>query len=301
MKIIISGAFGHIGSYLIEKFQKNKKIKSILLIDNFYTQRFNSYLKLNKKKIELIDKDINNFDLNSINEKYDCFIHLSAITNATESFKIKKKLFSNNLGGTKKVVEFCKKKNLRLIFPSSTSVYGKKFEIINSKNNMENLFAQSPYAKCKIEEEKYIRKRLKKYVILRLGTIVGVSPGMRFHTAVNKFCYQSSLNQPLTIWKKFYKKKRPYLNLQDCYSAINFVTRNNKILGDTLDVVTRNYTVEEIVNMISKRIKIKKKYVNTEILNQNSYEVISDKLNFLGLKFTNDIKKDIYETLKLLS
>ena len=166
---------------------------------------------------------------------------------------------------------------------------------------MENLFAQSPYAKCKIEEEKYIRKRLEKYVILRLGTIVGVSPGMRFHTAVNKFCYQSSLNQPLTIWKKFYKKKRPYLNLQDCYSAINFVTRNNKILGDTLDVVTRNYTVEEIVNMISKRIKIKRKYVNTEILNQNSYEVVSDKLNFLGLKFTNDIKKDIYETLKLLS
>ncbi len=301
MKIIISGAFGHIGSYLIEKFQKNKKIESILLIDNFYTQRFNSYLKLNKKKIELIDKDINNFDLNLIKKKYDCFIHLSAITNAAESFKIKKKLFSNNLGGTKRVVEFCKKKNLRLIFPSSTSVYGKKFEIINSSNNMENLFAQSPYAKCKIEEEKYIRKRLEKYVILRLGTIVGVSPGMRFHTAVNKFCYQSSLNQPLTIWKKFYKKKRPYLNLQDCYLAINFVTRNNKILGDTLDVVTRNYTVEEIVNMISKRVKIKKKYVNTEILNQNSYEVISDKLNFLGLKFTNDIKKDIYETLKLLS
>ena len=85
------------------------------------------------------------------------------------------------------------------------------------------------------------------------------------------------------------------------YLAINFVTRNNEILGDTLDVVTRNYTVEEIVNMISKRVKIKKKYVNTEILNQNSYEVISDKLNFLGLKFTNDIKKDIYETLKLLS
>ena len=301
MKIIISGAFGHIGSYLIEKFKKNKKIKSILLIDNFYTQRFNSYLKLNKKKIELIDKDINNFDLNSIKKKYDCFIHLSAITNAAESFKIKKKLFTNNLGGTKKVVEFCKKKNLRLIFPSSTSVYGKKFEIINSKNNMENLFAQSPYANCKIEEEKYIRKRLEKFVILRLGTIVGVSPGMRFHTAVNKFCYQSSLNQPLTIWKKFYKKKRPYLNLQDCYQAINFVTRNNKILGDTLDVVTRNYTVEEIVNMISKKVKIKKKYVNTEILNQNSYEVISDKLNFLGLKFTNDIKKDIYETLKILS
>ena len=67
----------------------------------------------------------------------------------------------------------------------------------DDKNNHYNL--------SKIEEEKYIRRKLKNYVILRLGTIVGVSNGMRFHTAVNKFCYQSSLNQPLTIWKKFYK------------------------------------------------------------------------------------------------
>ena len=40
MKIIISGAFGHIGSYLLEKFQKDKTISSVLMIDNFYTQRF---------------------------------------------------------------------------------------------------------------------------------------------------------------------------------------------------------------------------------------------------------------------
>ena len=40
--------------------------------------------------------------------------------------------------------DFCKKKKLALIFPSSTSVYGKKFSIINSSNNMKNLFAQSP-------------------------------------------------------------------------------------------------------------------------------------------------------------
>ena len=53
--------------------------------------------------------------------------------------------------------------------------------------------------------------------------------------------------------------------------------------------------------MISKNIRIKKRYVNTKILNQNSYEVISDKLKVLGLKFTNNIQKDINKTLKLLS
>lgn len=300
MKIIISGSFGHIGSYLIERIQNDKKFESITLIDNFQTQRFTSYLKLKKNKFKLIDQSINDFNFNDLNENYDLFIHLAAITNAAESFKIKKLIHKNNFGGTKKVVDFCKKKKIPLIFPSSTSVYGKKFSIINSTNNMNNLFAQSPYAKTKINEEKYIKKNLKKFIILRLGTIVGVSEGMRFHTAVNKFCYQASLNKPLTIWKKFYHKKRPYLTLNDFYKCFNFIIKNKHFSNETLDVVTKNYTVKEIISFIENFKKTKKKFVNTEILNQNSYEVISDKLLKLGIKFDKDIKKDIYKTLKLL-
>ncbi len=300
MKIIISGAFGHIGSYITKKLIDNKKIKKILLIDNFSTQRYNSYTNLKKNKISLIDKDINKIDFDKIKRKYHVFLHLSAITNAAESFKIKDKLKKNNLGGTKKIVDFCKKKKIKLIFPSSTSVYGKKFEIINSKNNLNNLFAQSPYAKTKILEENYIRKNLKNFIILRLGTIVGVSDGIRFHTAVNKFCYQASLDRPLTIWKKFYRKKRPYLNLNDCYSAINFLINKNLLIGETLDVVTKNYTVEEIVKMISKIKKVKKKFINSQILNQNSYEVVSDKL-MKYINFSTNINNDIKKTLNLLN
>lgn len=300
MKLIISGAFGHIGSFVLKKFINNPNIKEILLLDNFSTQRYNSYLNLKKKKISLIDKDINKIDFHKIKKKYDIFIHLSAITNAAESFKIKEKLKKNNFGGTKKVVDYCKKNNIKLIFPSSTSVYGKKYEIINSSNNLKNLFAQSPYAKTKIIEENYIRKNLKNFIILRLGTIVGVSDGMRFHTAVNKFCYQTSLNKPLTIWKKFYKKKRPYLNLKDCYSTFNFLINKNLFIGETIDVVTKNYTVEEIVKIISKIKKVKKRFVNSQILNQNSYEVISDKL-MKYINFSKNINNDIKKTLNLLN
>ncbi len=301
MNIIISGSFGHIGSFLIKKFQNDKKIKNILLIDNFSTQRFSSYLKLDKEKFQLIDEDLSKMNLNKIKKKYHIFIHLAAITNATESFKIKKKLKINNFGCTKKVVKFCKLNNIKLIFPSSTSVYGEKFKIINSKNNMKSLFAQSPYAECKITEERYIKQNLKKFVILRLGTIVGKSEGIRFHTAVNKFCYQASLGYPITIWKKFYKKKRPYLNLRDCYKVINFMIFNNIFNKTTLDVVTKNYTVKEIVNIISKFINLKKKFVNTKILNQNSYEVISDLLIKKGMRFSKSIDKEVEETLKILT
>jgi len=300
MRVIISGAFGHIGSFLINKFQKDNRIKKILLIDNFATQRYSVFLKLKKEKFELIDENLEKINFKKIKKKYDIFIHLAAITNAAESFKIKDKLIKNNYGCTKKIVQFCKHNDIKLIFPSSTSVYGKKFDIINSTNNMKNLFAQSPYAESKILEEKYIRQNLKKFSILRLGTIVGKSEGIRFHTAVNKFCYQASLNKPVTIWRKFYNKKRPYLNLKDCFKVINYIMYKNLFNGETFDVVTKNYTVKEIIDIISKFTKVKKKFVNTEILNQNSYEVISDSLLRRGFKFSKNISQDVKNTLEIL-
>ena len=96
--------------------------------------------------------------MNLIKERYDCFIHLAGVTNAEKSFENKNFLKQNNIGATKNVISYCKNKNLPLIFTSSTSVYGKSFKIINSKNNHKNLMAQSPYAESKIKEERLIKK-----------------------------------------------------------------------------------------------------------------------------------------------
>ena len=49
MKILITGALGHIGSYVAENIHKIKKIKETILIDNFESGRFNSLFNLNKK------------------------------------------------------------------------------------------------------------------------------------------------------------------------------------------------------------------------------------------------------------
>ena len=81
--------------------------------------------------------------------------------------------------------------------------------------------------------KKNTSKNLEKFIIFRLGTIVGVSEGMRFHTAVNKFVIKP-LDKPLTIWKKFYLKKRPYLTLNDFYKCFNFIIKNKYFSNETL-------------------------------------------------------------------
>jgi nucleoside-diphosphate-sugar epimerase len=218
MNILITGGFGHLGSELIKVLSAKKKIRKIFIIDNFLTQRFCSFINLeNKKKIILYDENVTKFKFSNIKSKVDKVVHLAAITNAEESIKNQKEVIKNNLHSTKMVVNFCKKEKIPLIFASSTSVYGDQFKTINSKNNQHKdmLKPQSPYAKCKIYEEEYIKSNIKNYTILRLGTICGISEGMRFHTAINKFCYQAVLSKPITIWRKLYTKQRPYLVLND--------------------------------------------------------------------------------------
>ena len=58
MKIIITGALGHIGSYIINDLVKIKKIKKIYLVDNFLNSRFNVLFKLQNKKFQFIYGDV---------------------------------------------------------------------------------------------------------------------------------------------------------------------------------------------------------------------------------------------------
>ena len=54
MKILISGALGHIGSFIINDLIKIKKVKKIYLVDNLSNQRFNVLFKIKKKKINFL-------------------------------------------------------------------------------------------------------------------------------------------------------------------------------------------------------------------------------------------------------
>ena len=134
----------------------------------------------------------------------------------------------------------------------------------------------------------------------RFGTIAGVSPGMRFHTAINKFCFNVALNQSIKVYKTAYNQYRPYLSIKDAFKIFEFCIVKNVFKNDIFNALSENLTVKQVVAMIKKYNKnIKIKYVNSPIMNQLSYHVDNTKLNNLGLKLNSNIQKDIKETLKL--
>jgi nucleoside-diphosphate-sugar epimerase len=246
---------------------------------------------LNKKDIELIEGSTH-------------LIHLAAMTDASGSVDKKQELFANNLGGTQFVVNLCESKGIKLLLPSSTSVYGSQLTLVD-ENSLE-LNPQSPYAECKLAEE-FIVKDSKATglsgVILRFGTIHGVSPGMRFHTAVNKFCFDYMLDKPLSVWRTAINQYRPYLALSDAVRAIQHVISKDIFDSEIYNVLTENITLDGIISIIEelggKPARID--YVDSPIMNQFSYEVSKVKFQSTGFNYQGSIQEDIANTLKILS
>ena len=69
----------------------------------------------------------------------------------------------------------------------------------------------------------------------------------------------------------------------------------------TYNILTGNYTVRQILNIIKKeKFNVKLKKTRSPILNQNSYKVSRDKFDKFNLKFSKNLKNDIKNTLDLL-
>jgi len=252
----------------------------------------------------VLETDIMTADMEMILADSDVLVHLAAITDATTSFGNEGEVERINYEGTMKVAQACVKTGVSMVFPSTTSVYGTQSDIVDEDCSAEELKPQSPYAESKLMAEDYLSTLSTsglKHVTCRFGTIFGVSPGMRFHTVVNKFCWQALTGKPLTVWRTAIDQKRPYLDLTDAVAAIAFIIDERLFDGDLYNIVTVNTSVRTVVNLIENHIpSLAVEYVDTKIMNQLSYEVLNLRFREKGFKYTGNLEQGISETIRLL-
>lgn len=306
MKLVVTGALGHIGSYLVRDLASRFPGAEIVMIDNMMTQRFVSLFNLPVTgNYRFIEADVTKAELRPIFEGAYAAAHLAAITDAAGSFGRAAELEANNFTATSKVADACVETGTRLIALSSTSVYGTQAAVVSEDCCEDELKPQSPYAETKLKEEKLVtslaaEKRLRA-ISCRFGTIFGASPGMRFHTAVNKFCWQSVMGQPVTVWRTAYDQKRPYLDLVDAARAIAFIIEKDIFDGRIYNVLTLNATVRDIVDTIRAFVPdLEVTFVDNEIMNQLSYEVSYERFTSQGFTFAGDLRRGVGETIALL-
>jgi len=305
LKLAITGALGHIGSRLIHSLRPGA-YDEVLLIDNMATQRYASLFNLpSGVRFRFVQADVLKADLARLFEGIDIVIHLAAITNAAGSFDIQEEVERVNHVGTELVAQACVTTKSRLIFLSTTSVYGTANDVVDEDCAESELKPQSPYATSKLRAEKRLAELAQtsalRFVALRFGTIYGTSIGMRFHTAVNKFCWQACLGEPVTVCRTALDQKRPYLELGDAVRSLHFVVEKGLFDGRVYNVLTDNATVGDIVRFIKKHVPdLRVELVDSAIMNQLSYTVACERFRSQGFEFHGNLEQGIRATIELL-
>jgi UDP-glucose 4-epimerase len=305
MKLLITGALGHIGSRFIHDLHPGD-FSEVVLLDNLATQRYCSLFDLPAGvRFRFVEADVCTALLEDLFVGVDAVIHLAAITDATGSFETRDQVERVNLLGTERVARACVAAGCKMVFLSTTSVYGVQDEVVDEFCPLESLKPQSPYADSKLQAERLLADLGAaiglRFVTCRFGTIYGVAPGMRFHTAINKFMWQACMGEPLTIWRTAMAQRRPYLDVGDAVRALRFILQGQRFDNEIYNVLTENLTVAEVVDAVRELVPdLRLSFVDSAIMNQLSYTVCNDRFRKLGFQYQGHLRGGLQSTWELL-
>lgn len=200
-KILVTGSKGTIGTALVKELLKNghevwECDLGHHLGDNYIRADISKYRQVER----LFDND------------YDCVYHLAAEFGRINGEEYFENLWQTNVIGTRNILEWQKKLGFKLIFASSSEIYGdQRSSILEEDLPMFSPVMQlNDYAITKWVNEKQIMNFEKQYgnrcVRLRLFNTYG--PGEYYHkyrSVVAIFCYLAICNLPYTVYKNYHR------------------------------------------------------------------------------------------------
>src|SRR5262245_10453219 len=143
MRLVVTGALGHLGSSLIRELADAWPGAEIVMLDNLATERYASLYDLPASaRYQFIEADVLTADLTSIFRDADAVIHLAALTDPARE-DLRDRMHWVNLEGTARVARACAARGVGLLFPSTTSVYGVPHGIVSEDCAPEDLKPQS--------------------------------------------------------------------------------------------------------------------------------------------------------------
>ncbi len=304
-KILVTGGAGYIGSVLVDKLLGKGYGVRVLDCLFFGEEPIKKHLK--NPKFELLKGDIRNLnDFPDLLKDVDAVVHLASLSNDPACDIDPQDTIDININASVKLAELCKKNKVgRFIFSSSCSVYGAGEDIILDEHSEKAPL--SLYAKSKIDFENKLLDIMDKDfspVILRNGTIFGLSPRMRFDLIVNVMTKYAVTKKKVFIvgggsnW-------RPLMHVDDAANAIIIALEApiEKVMGEIFNVGSNdmNYRVKDVAAIIKKVLpSIEVEYTTSDVDNR-SYRVNFDKIaNKLGFKAKKSVEDGVKEMARAI-
>ena len=149
MKYVVTGGAGFIGSYITKKLVERGD--TITVIDNMNTGKEKN-LESVRGKINFVKGDILDIDLlEGITKDTDGVFHQAALASVQDSFDEPDKYHNVNVNGTENILKLSKKYGFKVVYASSSSVYGNPIKIPIEESDEKNPI--NPYAETKLKKE----------------------------------------------------------------------------------------------------------------------------------------------------
>jgi UDP-glucose 4-epimerase len=199
MKFAVTGGAGFVGNNIVKLLVS--KGHNVVVIDNLHTGKKENLQEI-IEKIEFHNIDIRDFlKLELILKNVDGIFHEAALTIVQESFQKEKEYFEVNVKGTENIFKIAKKFKKKVVYASSSSIYGNTKEI-PIKENFERK-PINPYGQTKLEDEFLAEKYTKEGVSiigLRYFNIFGKGQTGSYAGVITQFIRKLKENKPPIIF-----------------------------------------------------------------------------------------------------
>ncbi len=300
--LLVTGGCGYVGGQLIRDLAEDRSFAgvTIRILDNMQRPGYPALMDLPPTgRYEFIEGDIlDPAAARRALEGVDAVVHLAALAKTPFSFDHPAWTEQVNHWGTAQLVEHCLELGVRrFIFASSASVYGPGGPF----REEDQCRPVGPYAQSKWRAEQVVRvaaSRGLRPTILRLATVFGHAPTMRFDAVPNRFAYLAGVGRPLTVFGTG-EQTRPLVHVRDASAAIRFCLQRPELTeGETFNVVGENASVLDLVNAVrAARPDVEVRYTAQDVLTHLSCAVDGHKLGALGWEPHYSIEAGMMEVI----
>ena len=256
MRILITGAAGFIGSHLYLKLKDEGH--EVIGIDDFSHPCGNHLLN-----DEVVSLDIRDGVIFDIIKKVDVVYHLAAQIHVDKSIHDPKDTISRNVDGTLNILEACRKHNKKLIFASSSEIYGTSQTSFMSEEHP--LDAQSPYAASKVAGDRLCKSYNDTYgmdiSILRNFNTFGPyqndgGEGKSYGAVIGIFTRAALAGRPLEIFGSG-RQQRDYMYISDALKGYDIARKRVGVLNvGSGKTITINSLAKKIILLTKSKSSI---------------------------------------------
>ena len=248
MKILVTGGAGFIGSHITEYLVQRGD--DVTVLDNLNTGRKENLAKINDK-INFVNGDIRDSQLleKLVSDTAGVF-HEAALASVQDSFNMKDEYFDVNVNGTENIFKLAKEYGFKIVYASSSSVYGNPKKIPITENDDRKPI--NPYAQTKLDDEVLAKKYSEmgvRVIGLRYFNVFGPRQSKEYAGVIKLFLEKIKQKIPPKI-NGDGLQTRDFVHIDDVVMA-NILAMDSDIKHEFFNVGTGNsISILELANAI---------------------------------------------------